>query len=170
MPRCQSKQCFMRGITPTPHQKIQCGVCTRRCIFCDIWKLATLIYTHVSLSSRYSTTPEQLQRMSSNQSHDYRRSEKTIQAKMMTERSRIASIMSICTIEGAEQTEGLHVAYRRCFKAVQELLYQEAILEDDLDRTPTLEYESFSNHTSRRQSHSHYYPEQRRPSMVSMAA
>lgn len=75
---------------------------------------------------------------------------------MTVERSQIASIMSICTMEGAEESDGLHLAYRRCLKAVQELLYQEAILEEDLIRAPTIEYE--------------YYHDQRRPSMVSMAA
>lgn len=73
-------------------------------------------------------------------------------------------------MEGAEESDGLHIAYNRCLKAVQDLLYEEAVLEEDLIRAPTPEYDSYSSHASRQQSHSHYYPEQRRPSMVRMAA
>lgn len=163
MPRsCRSKQALLRGIHPSPHQKIQCGVCTSRCIFCDIWKLATLVTTHVPLSSRYSTTPSRLQRQSSNQCYDYERSEQMIEAQFNTQRARLASIMSICTVDGAEQSDGLRMAHDRCLGTVKDLLYQEAVLEEALIRP------AVDRSYVRRESNcgSHYYNQGRRPSLV----
>lgn len=173
MPRCQSKQALMRGLRPSPQQKTHCAVCSRKCIFCDIWKLAALVYTHVPLSHRYSTTPDKLQRLSSEPSYNYAQAEKAIEAAFSNERVRLSSIMSICTVEGADQSEGLWVAHARCLTTVQELLYQEALLEEALIRAPSPEpyhSHSYSSRSNRQQPHSHYYHEQRRPSMVSMAA
>lgn len=156
----------MRGIVPSPNQKIPCGVCTSRCIFCDIWKLATLVTTHVSLSSRYSTTPSRLQRQASNQSYNYERSEKMIEAQFNTQRARLASIMSICTVDGAEQSEGLRIAHDRCLGTVKELLYQEAVLEEALIR-PT---QDRSRRVQPDQACANqYYNEPRRPSMIGVA-
>jgi len=173
MSRCQSKQALMRGLRPSPQQKVHCAVCRRSCIFCDVWKLASLVYTHVPLSSRYSTSPEKLQRISSEPSYNYSQAEKAIEAAFSTERVRLSSIMSICTVEGADQSEGIWVAHDRCLMAVKELLYQEALLEEALIRAPSPEpfsTHSYSSRASRQQSHNHYYYEERRPSMVSMAA
>lgn len=173
MPRCQSKQALMRGLRPSPQQKIHCAVCRRVCIFCDIWKLASLVYTHVPLSCRYSTTPDQLQRLSSEPSYDYARAEKAIEAAFSTEQFRLSSIMSICTVEGAEESDGLRIAHDRCLMTVKELLYQEALLEEALIRVASPEPyspHSYASRASRQQSRSQYYYEQRRPSMVSMAA
>jgi len=173
MPRCQSKQALMRGLRPSPQQKIHCAVCRRMCIFCDIWKLASLVYTHVPLSCRYSTSPAKLQRLSSEPSYDYARAEKAIEAAFSTEQFRLSSIMSISTVEGAEECDGLRIAHDRCLTTVKELLYQEALLEEALIRVPSPEPyspHSYSSRASRQQSHNHHYHEQRRPSMVSMAA
>jgi len=172
MPRCQSKQALMRGLRPSSQQKIQCGVCRRKCIFCDIWKLASLVYTHTPLSKRYSTSPEKLQRLSSEPSYNYAQAEKAIETAFSSERVRLASIMSICTVEGADESEGLWVAHDRCLTTVEELLYQEALLEEALIRAPSPQpysAHSYSSRASRQEAHSHYYHEQRRPSMVTMA-
>lgn len=173
MPRCQSKQALMRGLRPSPQQKIHCAVCRRVCIFCDVWKLASLVYTHVPLSNRYSTSPENLQKLSSEPSYNYAQAEKAIEAAFSSERVRLASIMSICTVEGADESEGIWIAHDRCLTTVKELLYQEALLEEALIRAPSPEpysQYSYSSRASRQQSQNHYYHEQRRPSMVSMAA
>ena len=173
MSRCQSKQALMRGLRPTPQQKIHCSVCRRRCIFCDIWKLTSLVYTHVPLSCRYSTSPQKLQRLSSEPSYNYAQAEKAIEAGFSTEQFRLSSIMSICTVEGAEECDGLRMAHDRCLMTVKELLYQEALLEEALIRAPSPEpysQHSYSSRASRQQSHNEYYCEERRPSMVRMAA
>lgn len=176
MHRCQSKQALLRGLRPCLQQKIHCAVCTRKCIFCDIWKLASLVFTHVPLSTRYSTTPEKLQRLSSEPSYDYAHAEKAIEAALNNERARLMSIMSICTVEGAEQSGGLQLAHDRCLAEVKDLLYQEAVLEEALIRAPSPDpysQHTYSSRSNRQQSHSHYYHNQRNPSvvgMVSMAA
>lgn len=165
MPRCQSKQALLRGLRPSPQQKIHLSVCTRRCIFCDIWKLATLVYTHVPLSCRYSTTPEKLRQMSSEPSYDYTRIEKQISAGFTNEQFRLASIMSMSTVEGVEHSTGLRLAHDRCLQTIAQLLQDEQRLELALVRAPSPDYSY-----GRRQSHAHYDYEQRRPSMVSMVA
>ena len=164
MPRCQSKQLLMRGLRPSPQHKIHCSVCTRRCIFCDIWKLASLVFTHVPLSYRYSTTPEKLRSMSCEPSYDYGRIEKAIEGSFMNEQFKLQSIMSICTVEGAEESMGLRMAHDRCLEVIAQLLQEEEKLELALIRAPSpdLCY-------SRRPSHAQYH-DHRRPSMVSMVA
>lgn len=166
MPRCQSKQALMRGFRPSPQQKVHCSVCTRKCIFCDIWKLASLVYNHVPLSVRYSTTPEKLQRVSSEPSYNYARTEKEIEASFATARVQLSSIMMICTVEGAEQSIGLKVAYDRCLNTVAQILQKEEVLELALIRAPSPDQYSYA----RQSSHAQYPHDQRRPSMVSMVA
>lgn len=156
----------MRGFRPSPQQKINCSVCTRKCIFCDIWKLAALVYTHVSLSVRYSTTPEKLQRVSAEPSYNYARTEKEIEASLGTARVQLSSIMSICTVEGAEQSPGLKVAYDRCLNTVAQILQKEEMLELALIRAPSPDQSLYG----RRTSHTQYHHDQRRPSLVSMVA
>lgn len=164
MPRCQSKQILLRGLRPSPQQKIHCSTCRRRCIFCDIWKLASLVFTHVRLSQRYSTTPEKLRSLSSEPSYDYARTEKIIEAAFMNEQFKLQSIMSICTVEGAEESIGLRMAHDRCLETVAQLLQEEEKLELALIRAPSPDY-----YSGRRTSHTQYH-DQRRPSMVSMVA
>lgn len=172
MPRCQSKQLLMRGLRPSPQQKFHCAVCTRRCIFCDIWKLASLVYTHISLSNRYSTTPEKL-RQYSNQAYDYALAEKSIEAAFSNERVRLASIMSICTVEGADECEGLRMAYSNCLREVIQLLEQEQVLELALVRAPSPDFSQYSyssrsthQQSPHSQSRSHYYNDHRRPGLI----
>lgn len=172
MSRCQSKQALVRGIRPSAQQKFHCSTCTRRCIFCDIWKLSSLVFTHVPLSHRYSTSPERLQRLSSEPRYNYAEAEKAIEAALNNERVRLMSIMSICTVEGAEQSEGLRLAHDRCLAEVEDLLYQEGLLEEALIRAPSPEPYSPYSFSSRQASRTHRYEyhNQRRPSLVSMAA
>ena len=42
--------------------------------------------------------------------------------------------MSIATVDGAEQSEGLRVAHERCLGEVKQLLYQEKVLEQTIVR------------------------------------
>lgn len=164
MPRCQSRIALLRGLRPSLQQKVHCSTCSRKCIFCDIWKLASLVYTHVPLSCRFSTTPEKLQRLSAEPAYDYTEAEKAIEAALDQERVRLASIMSICTVEGADLSEGLRMAHDRCLAKVENILIAEERFEEALIRAPSPDpYPSY-------QSHGSYYYESRRPSMVPMAA
>lgn len=111
-----------------------------------------------------------------------------IEAQFTTQRARLASIMSICTVEGAEESEGLRVAHDRCLSTVKQLLYQERVLEDTLVRSIQSSQRSSSRNPSDRHSHSQsqsqytgqslscgsantdcYYPRERRPSRVGIA-
>jgi hypothetical protein len=138
---CRSKQALLRGLRPHPSQKLNCGDCRRECIFCDIWNLAVHVYTRTPLSKKYGTTqPKQQQsaRASSpthRETFDWETSERMIEVQFQQQRVRLASIMSICTVEGAEESEGLHVAFERCLASVQQLVYQERVLEDTLVRS-----------------------------------
>jgi hypothetical protein len=177
----------MRGMRPQHQQKIQCGVCPGRCIYCDIWNLATLLFTRVPISNKYasSLSSKKLSRSSRadlpthRETFDWEASERMIEAQFQTQRARLASIMSICTVEGADESEGLWVAYDRCLRHVQELLYQEKTLEETIIR-------SSRDHTSapassrrlsmqRRTSrdcgnvNSNYYHNERRSSRVGIA-
>lgn len=164
---CHSKRALQRGIHPSPKPRTQAHhhhhhnqqqqqqqqvhhLCSpsRHCIYCNIWKLANLVSTHVSLSTRYNTTASQLQHQYYHQSfslphthtHDstvnYETLEQQIEAAFSIERSRLSSIMSICIVDGAAESGGLHIAYRRCLDAVERLLVQEAMLEEALIIAP----------------------------------
>jgi hypothetical protein len=181
---CRSKQALLSGLRPHPEQKIQCGVCTRRCIFCDIWKLATLISTRIPISQRYASTlsPRSQHRSSRadspthQETFDWMPTERMIEAQFQTQRARLSSIMSICTVEGADQSEGLRMAHDRCLGSVKQLLYQESILEDTIIRS-TRDNTSSSRSSSRRPSMHRmtsrdcgsYYRSERRPSRVGLA-
>lgn len=172
---CRSKQALMRGLRPNAQQKIVCGVCTRRCIFCDIWKLATLVYTRTPLSHKYGTAQprrEQSSRSSSpihRETYEWESSEKLIEYQFSQQRARLASIMSICTVEGAEQSEGLHVAHERCLNSVQQLLYQESVLENTLVRSFQQSQQRRPSDTCGSLNNEHYYSRERSHSRVGMA-
>lgn len=161
MPRqCVAKQAMRRGLRPSAQNVIR-GVCSKSCIFCDIWRLAQVIATHVPLSTRYSASV-------AHRNPDLARGEKMIEAQLQTQRARVASIMSICTVEGAEESEGLHMAYDRCLENIQDLLYQEEYIEEKFIRP--------SATMSRRQSRDAgcgpnvtFYPSETRTSRVSIA-
>lgn len=185
---CRSKQVIMRGLKPQAQQKIQCGVCTGRCIYCDIWKLATLIFTRVPISQKYaaSLSPRKLHRSSRADSpthreiFDWEPTERMIEAQFQTQRARLASIMSICTVDGADEVDGLRIAHDRCLGSVKVLLHQERVLEETIMRS-TSESTTSSRSSSRRPSvqrmttrdcgsvNSSYYRSERRPSRVGFA-
>ena len=174
----------MRGIKPQPEQRIQCGICPGRCIFCDIWKLASLIFARVPISQKYaaSLSPKRLYRSSRadspthRETFDWEPTERMIEAQFQSQRARLASIMSICTVDGAEESEGLHMAHDRCLSSVQELLYQEKVLEETIlrstrDSTSSSRRPSVPRMTSRDcgSANASYYRGDRRQSRVGMA-
>lgn len=178
---CRAKQALLRGLRPQPGHKNACGVCSRRCIFCDIWQLAVLVYTRTPLSRTYGNTQprrQQSSRASSpthRETYEWEASERMIEAQFQTQRVRLASIMSICTVEGAEESEGLHVAFDRCLTSVQQLLYQERVLEDTLVRSiqSSQRRPSDSQYTGQycgSANPDYYYATERRTSRVGMAA
>lgn len=172
----------MRGLRPNAQQKIVCGVCSSHCIYCDIWKLATLIFTRIPLANKYeAASPPKLHRSARADSpthqdtYDWEASERMIDAQFQTQRARLASIMSIATVEGADESEGLRIAHDRCLGSVKQLLYQERVLEDTILRSSQLEVPRRIDN-SRRPSFNcatansnYYYSSERRPSRVGLA-
>ena len=168
----------MRGLRPNAQQKIVCGVCPYRCIYCDVWKLATLIFTRIPLSNKSvissSPKPHRSSRAESpthRETYDWECSERMIDAQFQTQRARLASIMSICTVEGADEVEGLRIAHDRCLTSVKQLMYQERVLEDTIMRS-TQQQSSKGPSNPRRTSQgcgSYYNSSERRPSMVGLA-
>lgn len=151
---CHSQRALQRGIHPSSKLKIQphhhhhhhhlCSP-SKQCIYCDIWKLANLVSTHIPLSTRYN--------QNQSFSHDFTALEQQIQASFTIERSRLSSIISISTVTGAAESEGLHVAYSRCLHAVERLLALEAVLEEMLVKTPSAakaRYEGYKGYETRR--------------------
>lgn len=57
-------------------------------------------------------------------------SAKTIDASFQTQRARLASILSICTVDGAEESEGLRIAHDRCLSSVTDLMKQKSTLQE----------------------------------------
>jgi hypothetical protein len=164
MPRsCTAQTALCRGLRPSANQKVTFKVCSSRCIFCDIWRLATLVATHVPFSCRYSVATLYV---SQAQILEFQRIEKRIQAQFQTQRVQLAGIMSMCTFDDAINSQGFRKAYSKCYNAIQQLLCEEADLEDQYVRP------SVSTATSRRPScadSSQFYNYERRPSRVGMA-
>jgi hypothetical protein len=179
---CKSKQALLRGLRPRPGQTLNCGDCSRECIFCDIWNLAVHVYTRTPLSHKYETVQprrQQSARASSpthRETYDWEASERMIEVQFQQQRVRLASIISICTVEGAEESEGLHVAFDRCLRSVKQLLYQERVLEETLvksiqssQRRPSeTQYAGTGQYCGSANS-DYYYSSQRRPSRVGIA-
>ena len=133
-PHCAARKLLLRGYKPNV-QKIQitCGMCPSECIFCDIWQLASLVRCNTPLSQTRSSSPSGLRTPSP--SSDIERSLKSLEAQFQTQRARLASILSICVVDGAEESEGLRLAYDRCLSTVASLLEQQLILERMLQLT-----------------------------------
>jgi len=181
-PQCRSKQALLQGLRPQSHHaKSVNGTCQRHCIFCDIWKLAMVMASHVPLSDRLPVSSRRLRRSNSNAStsssrstetYDWEASAKLLEAQLQTQRARLASIISICTVEGAEECEGLRIAYDRCVAAVAELLYQERVLEETLLRSTQQLQQQQQQQQQQHQQQQHsscagnspYYSTERRPS------
>lgn len=48
------------------------------------------------------------------------------------QRAQLSSILSICTVEGAEESEGLRIAHDRCLGAVLELVRRERAIRREM--------------------------------------
>ncbi|KAL2429606.1 hypothetical protein ABEF95_008105 [Exophiala dermatitidis] len=180
---CRTKAALFKGFRPnlsnaqqiSKTQQILSWACpsvsssssSSSCIYCDIWKLATLIASHVPLSARYDLctgTPVNSPASSAPSSPTASEASiipflaasrtmtlplsrsrsipyahlvaacKRIEAQFQTQRCQLNSILSICTVTGADQTEGLRMAHDRCSAAVEDLLDQEEELEESLLR------------------------------------
>ena len=136
---CKYRKALLRGFRPSPqNQKAVCGVCPSRCIYCDIWKLATLVYSHAPAAlrspTRQSSSSLTLSRSSSTASNSSdsgdEMSTKAIQAAFQAQRARLASILSICTVEGADECDGLRLAHDRCLMSVTDLINKERMLQE----------------------------------------
>lgn len=135
---CKAKRLLLRDIRPTPNSPSQSllrksDLCPHRCIYCDIWKLALIVYsrqnqnrsTPTSPSSpelspsrqyhqpQYSTTPSPHGCISSSSPSpsSYAQALQTLESAHHLQRARLSSILSICTVPGAEESEGLRVAH-----------------------------------------------------------
>ena len=166
---CRSKQALLRGLRPNSisNQTNLCGICSSRCIYCDIWKLAALVSSHVPLSRRLRRSTSNASQSSKN-SFDYAMSEKAIEAQFQQQRARLAGIMSICTVDGAEECEGLRVAHDRCFGSVAKLMQEERMIQERAGNSQR--GSSNARRASRNCGSSRgQYSGQRRPSLVGMA-
>ncbi|KIW33478.1 uncharacterized protein PV07_00324 [Cladophialophora immunda] len=193
---CKAKTALLRGIRPlvstqqqlAATQKILSLACSEECIYCDIWKLATLIASHSPLSARYnlSTGTPTSSPVSSAPSSPVASSpiaqsstpyksiisaSKRIEAQFQTQRSQLNSILSICTVSGVDATEGLRLAHDRCATAVEDLLDQEEDLEEELlrdlqEEQYDLSYSYDTQYSYPSDSVAYGYTYERRPSMV----
>ena len=167
-------------------QKLLSSACTEACIYCDIWKLATLLASHSPLTARYnlSTGTPTNSPMSSRPSSPIASSpssvssstpyafivsaSKKIQAHLQVQRSQLSSILSICTVSGADATEGLRAAHDRCSAAVEDLLDQEEELEEELLKDMQ-EMQYVHEYEYGYGGPCYGYREERKPSMVHVA-
>jgi hypothetical protein len=127
-PQCPARKLLLRGCQPNIQtSQIAAGPCPTECIFCDIWQLASLVQSHTPLTLRSrSASPNS---RASSPSSDVERSLRSLEQQFQIQRARLASILSICVVDGAEESEGLRLAHDRCLGAVTSLLNQLAILE-----------------------------------------
>jgi len=178
---CRAKQALLRGMRPNSRQKINFHVCPTHCIFCNIWQLATIVSSHIPLHTRHGLQRHNTYPSSpASDTYDWESSTRMIEAQFQTQRARLSSIMSICTVEGAEDCEGLRIAHDKCLASIEDLLYQESILEQTLARQQHQHHHHHQQHHTLRSSRGRsirqdycgsnsYYMDQRRPSMAGMA-
>lgn len=126
---CHARKLLLRGCRPNVQtSQIAAGMCPTECIFCDIWQLASLVQSQTSLTLRSrSSSPNSFR--ASSPSSDVERSLRSLEQQFQTQRARLASILSICIVAGAEESEGLRLAHDRCLNTVTSLLNQRAVLE-----------------------------------------
>ena len=153
-PHCPARKLLLRGCRPKVQtSQIAAGLCPTECIFCDIWQLAGLVQSHTPLtigtrsSSPNSRTPSP--------SSDAERGLRSLEQQFQTQRARLTSILSICVVDGAEESEGLRLAHDRCLSAVTLLLNQRAILEQMVqftfeEESPVSPMTPLQNRTSQR--------------------
>jgi len=202
---CRTKVALFKGLRPlfssqqqiSATQRILSSTCSTSCIYCDIWKLAALIASHVPLAARYNlqsstpTTSPTSSRPSSPllspihpttcQSTPYAHilsASRKIEAQIQLQRSQLNSILSICTVSGADECEGLWIAHDRCSAALEDLLDQEEDLEEalleDIQEQQTTAYDydygyGYASQYSYPGIKGYAYPQERRPSMVDVA-
>ncbi len=155
--RCKAKRLLLRDIRPTPNSRNQSllrksDLCPKQCIYCDIWKLALLVYSRptqptskpntptssspTSFPTRQQSQPSYYSPYSSPTSpyppNDHQQSLKTVEAGHTLQRAQLSSILSICTVEGAEESEGLRIAHDRCLGAVLELVRKERAIRREM--------------------------------------
>ena len=168
-------------------QKIIASACSRTCLYCDIWRLATLIASHSPLSARYDLatgTPTQSPISSAPSSPvssptwqsptpygSIIKACKRIEARFQTQRAQINSILSICTVAGADAVAGLRMAHDRCAQTIEDLLDQEEDLEEELikdlqDQHYNHQYSYGSYYGYQTTSASYSHSHERRPSLV----
>jgi len=143
---CKSRTALLRGLRPSPKQTATytCTSNVEDCIFCSIWQLASFVSSRISLMQRYpsctksdrcnSPLPHSNSIHHETDTYDWESSARVIEAHFQTVRTKLGSIMSICTVEGAEESEGLYIAYERCLNTIEDLVYQENVLEKTLIR------------------------------------
>ena len=202
---CRTKVALFKGLRPlfsnqqqiSTTQRILSSTCSTSCIYCDIWKLAALIASHVPLAARYnllSSTPTASPTSSrpsspflspidstASQSTPYAHilsASRKIEAQIQLQRSQLNSILSICTVSGADECEGLWIAHDRCSAALEDLLDQEEDLEEalleDIQEQQTTAYDydygyGYASQYSYPGIKGYAYPQERRPSMVDVA-
>jgi hypothetical protein len=128
-PHCAARKLLLRGHKPTVQKlQIACGMCPPECIFCDIWQLACLIQSHTPLAIRSRSHSPNRSRASS-PSSDVETTLRSLEQQFQKQRTCLASILSICVVEGAEESEGLRLAHDRCLSTVTALLNQRAMLK-----------------------------------------
>ncbi len=155
--RCRAKRLLLRDIRPTSNSRNQSllrksDLCPKQCIYCDIWKLALLVYSrptpptskpNTPTSASLTSFPTHQQSQPSYYSpgpsptspyppNDYQRSLRTLEAGHTLQRAHLSSILSICTVEGAEESEGLRIAHDRCLAAVLELVRRERAIRREM--------------------------------------
>ncbi|OAG37283.1 hypothetical protein AYO21_08468 [Fonsecaea monophora] len=193
---CKSKTAILRGLRPmvstqqqlAATQTVLSSACVEECIYCDIWKLATLIASHSPLSARYNLTTGTPTNspissapsspvasspiaQSSSPYGSIISASKRIEAQFQTQRSKLNSILSICRVTGVDATEGLRLAHDRCATAVEDLLDQEEDLEEELLRDLQEQQYDYSYSYDTQYAYSsgpgaYGYTYERRPSMV----
>jgi hypothetical protein len=152
---CKAKNLLLRSIRPIPNSPSQTllrksDLCPSKCIYCDIWKLALLVSSRQNTpsSTNNSPTSPSFPPSQTQQHHQQRGSSQTcprtpssprpttpqhqafksLESAYTLQRARLSSIISICTVEGAEECTGLRVAHDRCLAAVLELVRKERTL------------------------------------------
>jgi len=128
---CRSRDIISRNPQrSSTNDKIQCGLCPKFCVFCEIWKLVTLLRSRVQPLNKRPTSmcssassSSQHWRGSASYQNDYssetRKSpvddfsnEKLLDALFMLKGPRLASMLSLCTLDEFQTEVGLHSARR----------------------------------------------------------
>ena len=128
-PYCPARKLLTRSCRPNVQtSQIATELCSTECIFCDIWQLASLVQSNTPHTLRSRSSSPNSPRTPS-PSSDLERSLRSLEQQFQIQKARLASILSICVVEGAEESQGLRLAHDRCLSTVTSLLNQRAVLE-----------------------------------------